>query len=255
MLLSLLAPEDQPPCSVLHESGQSPFMLVCDHAGNRLPKSLGSLGLPHHELQRHIAWDIGVAGVARWMAEALDAFTILQTYSRLVIDCNRPPQAEDSIAVISEHTTIPGNQSLSAAQRDLRLREIFTPYHARIVGEIERRQKAQIPTVMIALHSFTPVYKGASRPWHVGILYNRDNRVAKPMLERLRHDGDLVVGDNEPYAVGDESDYTVPVHGESRGLLHVEIEVRQNLIVDEVGQRLWSERLCRTLEPFWRDLG
>jgi len=251
---SLLDRDDPPPFSVLHKHGQSPFMLICDHAGNRIPRSLGSLGLPDHELQRHIAWDIGVAGVARFMAEALDAFTILQTYSRLVIDCNRPPHAEDSIAVLSERTTIPGNQPLSAAQREMRLQQIFMPYHARIAGEIDRRQKAQIPAVLIALHSFTPVYKAVSRPWHIGILYNRDNRVAKPMLERLRRDSDLVVGDNEPYAVGDESDYTVPVHGEGRGLLHVEIEVRQDLIADEAGQRLWSERLCRTLKPVWRDL-
>ncbi len=251
---SLLSRDDPATWRVLHENGQSPFLLLCDHAGNQLPKRLGSLGLPDHELKRHIAWDIGVAGTARFMAETLDAFTILQTYSRLVIDCNRPSVAEDSITLLSEHTVIPGNQSLSQAEREARVDEIFVPYHARIKFEIDRREAAQMPMVLIALHSFTPVYKGVSRPWHIGMLYNRDNRVAKPMMEHLRKDGDLVVGDNEPYSVSDESDYTVPVHGERRGLLHVEIEVRQDLIADEAGQKLWADRLCHTLKCVWADL-
>jgi predicted N-formylglutamate amidohydrolase len=249
---SLLLPGDPSPVTVLRENGQSPFLLACDHAGNRLPSSLGSLGLPDYELQRHIAWDIGVAGIARFMSEELDAFTILQTYSRLVIDCNRPLHSPVSIAPFSENTKIPSNKSLTEAERQTRVQEIFVPYHTRLITELDRRMVEHIPTVLIALHSFTPVYKGVSRPWYIGILYHRDNRVAKPMLERLRQEGDLVVGDNEPYAVGDESDYTVPVHGEGRGLLHVEIEIRQDFIADEAGQRLWSDRLCRTLKPVWQ---
>ncbi len=248
----LLSGDDPTVWSILREDGQSPFILACDHAGNRLPKSLGDLGLPAGERQRHIAWDIGVAGLARIMADALDAFTILQTYSRLVIDCNRPPEAKDSIAILSELTAIPGNQALSPAARQMRLDEIFTPYHTALRRELDRRQKNKVPAVLIALHSFTPVFKGNSRPWHAGLLYNRDNRMAKAMIEQLEREGGLVIGDNQPYALGDDSDYTVPVHGERRGIPHVEVEVRQDLIADEAGQRLWAERLGRILTSSWK---
>ncbi len=250
----LLSGDDPPALSILREQGTAPFILVCDHAGNRTPKALGTLGLPDSELQRHIAWDIGVAGLGQFMAETLDAFTIFQTYSRLVIDCNRPPEAQDSIATLSEYTSIPGNQTLSPGERETRRAEIFTPYHAAITRELERRQANSIPTALIALHSFTPVFKGVSRPWHAGLLYNRDNRLAKPIMEQLEREGGFVIGDNEPYALGDESDYTVPVHGERRGIPSVEIEVRQDLIADAAGQNLWAERLARILGTVWNAL-
>lgn len=207
-----------------------------------------------HELQSHIAWDIGAAAVARLMADSLDAFAILQTYSRLVIDCNRPPEVGTSIVEISEYTPIPGNRSLSRVQRDMRLNEVFLPYHARIRKELDQRQNNEIPTALVSLHSFTSVFKGFRRPWHIGILYNRDGRMAKRMIELLRREGDLVVGDNEPYSVSDESDYTIPVHGERRGLPHVEIEIRQDLIADEEGQRIWSARLACALVSSWQGI-
>lgn len=238
----------------LRESGRSPFFLVCDHAGRRLPRRLGSLGLTDDELQRHIAWDIGAAGVVHLMAEALDAVAILQTYSRLVIDCNRSPHVPSSIVELSEHTEVPGNRSLSQTERDARLNEIFRPYHDRIRLELDRREKDKIPTALIAVHSFTPVFKGAGRAWHAGILYNHDARMARSMLAHLRRDGDLVVGDNQPYAITDASDYTIPVHGEHRGLPHVEIEIRQDLIADEAGQRWWSERLVQALVATWETM-
>lgn len=220
--------------------------MICDHAGNRLPRRLGSLALQDDALESHIAWDIGAAAVTRLMALDLNAPAIFQTYSRLVIDCNRPLASDASIVEISEYTAVPGNHAISREQRELRRREVFQPYHARISSELDWRKNQKIPTVLVALHSFTPVYKNAQRPWHVGVLYNGDERLAKPMMALLRSEADLIVGDNEPYAL-DEEDYSIPFHGARRGLLHIEIEIRQDLIGDERGQREWAERLTRNL--------
>jgi predicted N-formylglutamate amidohydrolase len=244
---TLLATDEPAACVTLGEPDDSPFLLVCDHAGNRVPRRLGTLGIPDSERQRHIAWDIGAAGVVRHMMARLGGFAILQTYSRLAIDCNRPPTVESSIPTTSEDTAIPGNLNLSAAERAHRVAEIFQPYHDRIAAELDRRQAAQISTILVAIHSFTPVYHGVARPWHVGLLYNRDDRLARPMMALLNREGGLVVGDNQPYAVSDESDYTIPVHAERRGLPYGEIEIRQDLIADEAGQSIWAERIARLL--------
>ena len=246
-LITLLAIDEPPPFSVAHAEGTSPFFLTGDHAGRRLPRRLGDLGLPAAELQRHIAWDIGAEGLARALADRLDAFLILQTYSRLAIDCNRSVEAATSIVTVSEATAIPGNRGLSPAAAAARAREIFWPYHDRIVAELDRRQDAGQKTVLVAIHSFTPTFKGVARPWQVGVLYNRDARLARPLLDLLRREGDLTVGDNEPYAISDDSDYGIPVHGERRGLPHVELEIRQDLIADPAGQRAWADRLARLL--------
>jgi predicted N-formylglutamate amidohydrolase len=243
----LLAPDDPPPVRVLRPDGRSDFVLTADHAGRTIPKRLGMLGLPESELARHIAWDIGIAGVTERLSEALDAVAVLQNYSRLVIDSNRQPGLDSSIPTISELTPIPSNESLSSAEREARRREIFQPYHDRIEQLLEARRASGRRTLLIAMHSFTPVFKGIARKVEVGILYNRDPRLPHIILELLRHDGDLAVGDNEPYAVGDLSDYTVPVHGETRGLPHVEIEIRQDLIADAAGQARWAARLARLL--------
>jgi predicted N-formylglutamate amidohydrolase len=248
---SLLFPDEPPPCTTLGMPGSLPFLLVCDHAGNRIPRRLGTLGVSESERQRHIAWDIGAAGVVRHMAARLGAFAILQSYSRLVIDCNRDPRVPTSIATISEDTPIPGNENLSQEEREQRIAEIYRPYHDRIAAELDRRRAAGIPTLLVAIHSFTPVYRGVARPWHAGMLYNRDNRLAQTMIELLRAEGGLVVGDNQPYAVSDESDYTIPVHAEKRGLPYGEIEIRQDLIADEAGQAEWAERIARLLTIAW----
>ncbi|MBI1774794.1 MAG: N-formylglutamate amidohydrolase [Proteobacteria bacterium] len=251
----LLAADEPPAVTILREDGGSPFFLTADHAGKTLPRRMGGLGLPEGELERHIAWDIGIAGTSRLLADRLDAFLILQTYSRLVIDCNRAPGVPTSIPVLSELTRIPGNEQLTAADAAARVREIFEPYHGRIVRELDARRDTGRPTVLIAMHSFTPVFKDFARPWHVGVLYNRDPRLARIMLKLLGTEGDLVVGDNEPYAISDESDYTIPVHGERRGIPHVEIEIRQDLIADAKGQAAWADRLARLLEEAYRQLG
>jgi predicted N-formylglutamate amidohydrolase len=196
-------------------------------------------------LKSHIAWDIGVAGVARRLAEQLHACLMLQTYSRLVIDCNRPPGTPESIATLSEWTRIPGNEGISCTEADLRAREIFYPYHDRIRAALDARRHAERPTLLVALHSFTPTFLGVDRPWHVGILYHRDARLGQLLLDLLRREVGVIVGENEPYAMSDDTDYTLVVHGEQRGILHVELEIRQDLIADVAGQTEWALRLAR----------
>lgn len=230
-----------------YPAGTSPYFLVCDHASRRLPRTLGSLGLSSTELKSHIAWDIGVAGLASRMAERLQACLLLQTYSRLVIDCNRPLGAQDSIATLSERTRIPGNEGISCAEAAIRARAIFSPYHNRIRAELDARRQAERPTLLVALHSFTPTFLGVTRPWHIGVLYHRDTRLAQILLDLLRREDGVIVGDNEPYAMSADTDYTLTVHGEQRGIPHVELEVRQDLITDVSGQTLWALRLARLL--------
>ena len=181
----LIATDEPAPVTVHNENGLSPFLLVADHAGNLMPRALGRLGLAERECRRHIAWDIGIAGVCRVVADALDATLVAQNYSRLVIDCNRMPGSETSIVELSELTTVPGNIGLSKTQSEARIREIFRPYHDRIAGELDRRQQAGRPTALIAMHSFTPVFMGVARPWHVGVLYNRDPRFANILMDQI----------------------------------------------------------------------
>ncbi len=241
----LLGPRDVPPVREYNDSGRSPFLLTCDHFGRLVPQALGDLGLPESELVRHIAWDIGIAGVAEMLSAHLDAHLIVQRYSRLVIDCNRPPDVASSIPRISEATTIPGNEGIAREAAALRRTEIFDPYHHRIDAIIEQRRQRNMPTILVSLHSFTPVYAGIARPWHIGTLYQRDKILPPLLLQSLRAEPDLVVGDNEPYAVSDDTDYTIPVHAEARGLMNTGIEIRQDLISDQAGEKAWAERLAR----------
>ena len=243
----LLTAGDPPPVAIYNGSGRSPLLLVADHAGNIFPRARGRLGISAVEAERHIALDIGIAGLGRILADALDAALIQQNYSRLVIDCNRPPGAATSIPEVSELTPIPGNAGLGAAERAAREREIFWPYHDAIAAELERRRAANAPSALIALHSFTPVFKGEARPWHAALLYHRDPRLARALLALLRNESGLNVGDNEPYSVSDTTDYTIPVHGERRFIPHALIEIRQDLIAEEKGQRAWAKRLARVL--------
>ena len=243
----LIAPDEPDPVVVRRASGRSPFFLTCDHAGRRIPRALGDMGMPAAEFERHIAWDIGAAAVSRLMSEALDAPLVEQVYSRLVIDCNRDPSVESAMPEVSELTTIPANVCLSQAARTARIEEIFEPYHAVIARLLEKRTQDGRETILVAMHSFTPVFKGFVRPWHVGVLYNRNPDAARILFDLFEKEGDLVVGDNQPYHISDDTDYGIPVHGERRGIPHVELEIRQDLIADERGQAAWAERLCRLL--------
>jgi predicted N-formylglutamate amidohydrolase len=241
----LLTAEDPSPVRVLRETGTSDIFLTADHAGRAIPQSLGDLGVSAAERERHIAWDIGIAAVTEQVSELLDATAVLQTYSRLVIDCNRDPSWPSAMPEISEHTPIPGNVALSAEAKRDRVAAIFTPYHDRIRGLLDARAGRR--TVLVAMHSFTPSFKGESRAMHVGMLYNRDSRLAGILMDLLRREGDLVVGDNAPYAVTEDSDYGIPTHGEKRRLLHVEVEIRQDLIATPAGQQAWARRFARLL--------
>jgi predicted N-formylglutamate amidohydrolase len=229
---TLLGADEPAPFIASGRDGRSNFVIVVDHASARIPRRLGDLGLPAAELKRHIAWDIGALEVARRMAEALDAPLVAQNYSRLVIDCNRDPGVPSSIPIVGESIDIPGNIGLSEAEIRARRREIFEPYHAHVGAQ----------------HSMTHVFKGERRRMHAAVLYNRDRRFAGLVLDALRAGGDLHVADNEPYFVSDETDYTIPRHGEARGLPHVEIELRQDLVGDAAGQAAWARRLTAALQ-------
>jgi predicted N-formylglutamate amidohydrolase len=243
----LLAADEVPPVLEKNVDSQSPFFFTCDHYGRLIPRALGDLGVAESDLERHIAWDIGIAGVATLLTKELGVHLIAQRYSRLVIDCNRPFKSPGSVPLISEATEIPGNGGATREQITARQQAIFAPYHARIAEALDARKACGQPTILVALHSFTPVYAGIARPWHIGTLYHYDDRLARMLRDKLRAEGDLVVGDNEPYAVSDTTDYTIPVHGEKRGLMHTGIEIRQDLIMDQAGQHEWAERLARIL--------
>jgi predicted N-formylglutamate amidohydrolase len=246
---------DEPPAflEVLSQGRGSPFIIVVDHAGARIPRRLENLGLPAAELQRHIAWDIGARGVARRVATAIDAPLVAQNYSRLVIDCNRHPKVASSIPHISENSEIPGNVNLSDADIAARRAAIFDPYHERIRELIDERLAANRPTIVVAQHTMTDIYKGERRPMHAAVLYNRDRRFAGLVLDMLRRETQLNVADNEPYFVSDETDYTIPNHAEARSLPHVEIEIRQDLVSDIAGQAEWAARIARALKDAERE--
>jgi predicted N-formylglutamate amidohydrolase len=248
----LLAADEPAAVFELRRGGGSPFVIAIDHASRRIPQRLKSLGLSPADLERHIAWDIGALGVAQGISAALDAPLVAQNYSRLVIDCNRRPGIATSIAAISESTEIPGNAALSAEEIEARRREIFEPYHEHLRALLDERAASGKATVLVAQHSMTEVFKGARREMHAAILYNRERRFARVMLEVLRREPGLVIAENRPYALSDATDYTVPHHGEARGLPCVEIEIRQDLIRDETGQAEWAQRISGALEAAWQ---
>jgi predicted N-formylglutamate amidohydrolase len=244
----LLAADEPPPCIEIGLQGRSNFVIVVDHANPRIPRRLNNLGLPTSELQRHIAWDIGALGVARQVALVLDAPLVAQNYSRLVIDCNRDPKVRTSIPRSSESIDIPGNRDLSDAEVAARRTEIFEPYHRRIRALLDERAAAGRPTILVAQHSMTNIYHGVAREMHAAVLYNRDRRFAGLVLDELRREGGLNIADNQPYSVSDETDYTIPRHAEARGLAHVEIELRQDLVSDDAGQAEWARRITQALQ-------
>jgi predicted N-formylglutamate amidohydrolase len=242
------------PLPVIDEGsrGRGNFVIAVDHAGRRIPRRLGSLGLPPQELDRHIAWDIGSLAVARLVAAALDAPLVAQNYSRLVIDCNRDPRMPTSIPTVGESTAIPGNQGIGAAETLARRTEIFDPYHARLRELIDERLAHARPTVLVAQHTMTDVFFGIRREMHAAVLYHRDRRFAHLVLEALRRESALHIAENEPYFVSDETDYTIPRHAEARGLPYVEIEIRQDLVREKPGQIEWAQRITSALQEAQR---
>ncbi|MCT8330776.1 N-formylglutamate amidohydrolase [Albidovulum sediminis] len=242
----LLDLDEPPPYGVINPDGASDLLLLCEHALPRIPRRLAHLGLPKSERLRHIGWDIGALSLARELSARLDAALFHTGYSRLVVDCNRPLDNPSLIPETSETTAIPGNRHLGAAERAERLETFFHPFQAAVSRRLDLRTAAGKPTFVVGIHSYTPVYKGVSRPWHAGILYAGATGFAGRMMRALAQEEGLVIGDNEPYRI-DDDDYTVPVHGDARGLPALLIEVRHDLISSLRGVAEWADRLERCL--------
>jgi len=252
--MPLLGPGDPPPVTIDNPAGASPFLLVGDHSGRSVPASLGQLGLEEEHFTRHIAIDLGVRHTGLAMAALLDCPFIHQRYSRLVIDCNRGADWETAIVAMSDGTIVPGNAALSKADRQARIDAIHRPYHDTIATEIRRRLQEGKPVVLVSLHSFTPVMNDFRRPWQVGILHDGgDTRFNHLMLDCLREDEALAVGDNEPYQMAG-TDYTIPHHAGGANLPYVEIEVRQDLISTLGDAARWADFLSRTVKTAYARL-
>lgn len=245
--LPLLAIDEPPPYAVLNPDGTSPYLLLCEHASNRIPRALGDLGLPEAERRRHIAWDIGVSALSQHLSRTLDAPLFMTNYSRLVIDCNRPLHVSSAIPEVSETTEIPGNRDLTDAERQQRIDTLFAPYAEAVARRLDRMQAAGKRPIVVGIHSFTPVYFGRQRPWHAGILYGKATDFGRTLIGGLQTDTALTIGDNEPYNIHPDEDYTVPVHADARGLAGALIEVRHDLIDTLAGVQEWGERLTRCL--------
>ncbi len=250
---ALLQPGDPPPFEVFRPAGRARTLLVCDHASRTFPRALGTLGLPAEATWRHIAWDIGAAELTRALSERLDAPAVLAGYSRLVVDCNRQLTDATSIVSVSDGQRVPGNERLTEPERRVRAAACHEPYHKAIAARLHDYGQRAIVPALVAVHSFTPVLGAQSRPWHVGILWDRDGRIAVPLLEQLRAEPGVTVGDNEPYSGRHPSDYTVDRHAESAGLPHVCIEIRQDELLTPAGVARWSERLGRALTAILAD--
>ncbi len=240
----LLAPHESPPWEY-HEFGssESPILVMCDHASNRIPEQLGNLGLTQQERERHIAYDIGALAVSRQLARGLGCGLIHSNYSRLVIDPNRHPGDGSSIPEVSDSVVIPGNQGLSREQITRREQSLFWPYHNAVADRLQQiRNRGQTP-IILSIHSFTPNFRGFQRPWHIGVLWDRDERLARPMLHLLQQQEDLCVGDNEPYHARNPQGFTMEIHCERNGYPHLLLEIRQDLIDNPEGVDWWSGRL------------
>jgi predicted N-formylglutamate amidohydrolase len=239
--------DSRSPVVAENPEGTGPFAIVCDHASNTIPEEYRSFGFADDALQTHIAWDPGALAVARRLSARLDAPLFWPDVSRLVIDCNRSPDASSLIVTESEGRKVEANRALSAAERSRRLDRIHTPYHAAIGDCLRRRLAARLPTALIAVHSFTPVYLGKARPWQVGIVFDADRRMADLLVRALEADKALTVGINEPYSPADHVYYTVARHAGPRGLPAAMIEIRNDEIGDEAARRRWADRLANIL--------
>jgi len=237
----LIRTSDSPPFLLFNTTGRAPAVVVCDHASRAIPAALENLGLPDAALERHIAWDIGASELARSLALRLDVPAVLAGFSRLVIDCNRRLNDPTLIVAESDGQAIPGNMGITDAERAERIRACHDPYHGAIDARLGVFRQAQVIPALISIHSFTPVFGGKQRPWHVGVLWDTDGRMAQPMLEALRAVPGLCVGDNLPYSGRHPADYTVDRHAESAGLPHLCLEVRQDQLATRAGVERWTE--------------
>jgi predicted N-formylglutamate amidohydrolase len=241
---ALLHDDEESPFIEVNEQGRSPYVLICEHASRAIPRRLGTMGLSEAERASHIAWDIGAENAARLLSRLIDAPLLLQRYSRLAYDCNRPPESPDSVPEVSELTAIPGNRRLSAEDRLARVREIYRPFHDGVSLVLDRRAAAGVKSLIASIHSFTPVYKGKQRSVELGLLHDRDTTLSSRLIKSFPNvDARL----NEPYGPKDGVLHTLNLHGFARGLQHVMIEIRNDLIAAERGQDEWAQRLSVAL--------
>lgn len=252
--VELLSPSEPTPYRVMNPLAKSPILLVCDHASCRFPLSVGDMGLDPFARRCHLAVDIGAGSLTARLAEGLGATAVLQQYSRLVVDCNRQLLDPSAFLVFGDGIFVPGNSSLSQADKDQRSEAIYWPYHGAISDQVTRLRAVGPPPLFVSIHSFTPVLNGVSRPWQMGVLWDADEEVARIMLDELGGNG-YKVGDNEPYTGKAPQDFTVDHHAEEGGLRHAAIEVRQDLIDNEPGADEVAEILRRAIEAIVERIG
>jgi len=241
--------KDLAPFKVIHPlNPDHSWFLTCDHASNNIPHHMNKLGLSQHDINQHIGWDIGAIGMAQEISKILRATLVAGNYSRLIVDLNRPTESETLIPEIADKITIPGNLMVSKMEKNNRISYFHKSYHNNISLMLDSLLENQIKPILVAIHSFTPIFQGFSRPWHVGLLYEHDDRLVQPLKQALtKYANNIVIGDNQPYAIKGPSDYTIPVHGQNRSLPHIEIEVRQDLITTKTQQKIWAKILSKSL--------
>ena len=247
--------EAAPTHRILNSAGQAPLVLICDHASKVVPPELHDLGLTQEEIARHIGWDIGAARLTEILCQRLDAPGFCSAASRLVVDCNRAPDDPTLICEVSDGVVVPGNRDVDEAERQRRLGLYFHPYHRAVAEAVQRKIAAGPKAALLSIHSFTPRMKGRQRPWHVGILWDRDARLPAPLMQALGEEPGIVVGDNEPYSGRSRAGYSIRAHGEAHDLPHVLVEVRQDLIGDEAGVLEWADRLERCFRQALAEAG
>ena len=253
--MSLLAPGEPPAFEIINPDGTAPFLLICDHASNRVPKSLGDLGVSARAFEQHVAWDIGAFDAARHLSRRFDATLIHTNYSRLVIDCNRRPESPGLCPPTSDGIDVPANQGLAAEERQRRLDLLHRPYHDAVETWIAgQRQKGHVPAI-VSIHSCTPVMAGFNRPWHLGILWNEDERIAKPLIQTLCRNVEHCIGDNQPYTGKTQSGYSIPFHAERNKLPHVMVEIRQDLVGTRAEAERWADVFGDAIQPILADKG
>jgi predicted N-formylglutamate amidohydrolase len=235
--------------TVYNPGGTSPIVLLCEHASNYIPPDYGNLGLDSRQLQAHIAWDIGARDLTLQLSKRLGAVAVLATYSRLLIDLNRPLETPSSIATVSEATHIPGNTSLTAQERVKRSERIFKPFHDQVLRILTERDRCGQPTVIVSVHSFTPVYNGEPRPYDLGVLFEKSADFALSILQALRRHAGVVAEANVPYHIDREEDYSIPVYGTCRGNDAVLIEVNNSRLLNPQDIARWADRLADALNP------
>lgn len=247
----LIGSDEPHPVGISAAQSASRFLVICDHASNLMPRALTGLGVRAEELSRHIAWDPGALGVARGLAVQLGATLVFGRYSRLAADLNRAPDDASAVPAISDGVLVPGNIGLTAAEREQRIRELHDPYHNYIADFVTNAMKRGESPILISVHSFTPRVSKIDRPWEAGVLWDKDSRIAIPLLAALRHEG-IIVGDNEPYSGRHTADYSLDRHAEGNHLAHAAIEIRQDCIANAGAQHIWAERLAGILKSILR---